>query len=120
MNWRAITVAAIFVAGLVPASAAESFSVQSLYVNCREPQGSALWALCMGYVSGVGSLMEIIGTTQTKSPPLNLPGWGICGKPTNGAMLQAFINWAQANPKYWNTPQLLGVAMALGKTWPCQ
>ena len=69
-------------------------------------------ALCTGYISGVGDMMAKYGKLQAA-------GFSMCGSPSNGAMAQAFENWAKAHPEPWADPQILGVATALTVTWPC-
>jgi Rap1a immunity proteins len=39
---------------------------------------------------------------------------------SSGAMVQAFRNWAERNPKDWGKEAVLGVMNALHETWPCK
>lgn len=41
------------------------------------------------------------------------------GPPTWGAGVQAFVNWARANPQKWGIPGELGVMYALAGAFPC-
>jgi len=34
-------------------------------------------------------------------------------------MEQAFKNWAEKNPQYWNEDEAVGAIVALSDTWPC-
>jgi hypothetical protein len=105
--------------GSLPADSAELINVQSLYRDCQAPESSALWGLCMGYVSGVGSALLIVGFAERQHPDQNYSPLAICGEMSNGAMVQAFINWAKKNPREWTKSQFSGVATALTETWPC-
>ena len=41
--------------------------------------------------------------------------------PTFGAIIQAFVKWAENHPEAWSgAPRQLGVMAALQKTWPCK
>ena len=101
-------------------SVSAQFNVQDLYLDCRAPERSPKWALCIAYISGVGNMMQLVGSTQLAHPNEWYAPLGICGDPSNGAMMQAFINWAEKNPQEWSTPRIIGVPNALISTWPCQ
>jgi Rap1a immunity proteins len=110
----------ILTAFISQAWAADIFSVQALYENCKAPDRSPRNALCLGYISGVGNVMQYVGSVSRKHPDENYNPLAICGEITNGAMVQAFENWAQKNPREWTSPQSIWVMAALGETWPCR
>jgi hypothetical protein len=45
--------------------------------------------------------------------------FSICGTPTYADTVQAFVNWAEANPSEGQDGRLVGVITALSKKWPC-
>jgi len=73
----------------------------------------------MGYISGIGNMMQVVGFQERLHPDQNYTALAICGSMTNAAMVQAFRNWAQKNPQEWTSPQFSGVMAALIETWPC-
>jgi hypothetical protein len=103
-------------------------SVQELYDWCKQPRDSVNFGYCLGFISGVGQMLLEIGPSSGLPTP---PTWwmpptierryGMCkeNKVTFGAMVQAFLNWAEQNPRQWEKPALFGVAVALSLTWPC-
>lgn len=110
---RLIAAIGFVLALLLPSSEearAEGGTIQSMYENCTDTEGKM--ALCDGYISGVGDMMDANGK-------LHAPGFSMCGSPSYGAMIQAFKNWAPQHPELWSKPQLFGVAAALMVTWPC-
>jgi len=54
---------------------------------------------------------------ETSDPRFAL---ALCGAPSHGAMIQAFINWAEKNPQQWATGKTAGVMLALQESWPCR
>ena len=110
----AIVVATIFI-GLFPARAAPvDSSVQELYRMCQERDGAVDAWRCTEYVAGVGDALDFSsGLPNTKL-------FAICGRPSYGAMVQAFKNWAVKHPEDWAKSRIYGVALALVQTWPCK
>lgn len=110
----------------IPASHGDDSSqkVQGLYEACKKPQASMEFGVCAGYVSGVGEMMLAQAMIFKKSHAIEkmpaLDNSIICGKTlTHGAMVQAFINWAEKNPQLWMDDQISGVMNALHDTWRC-
>ena len=70
--------------------------------------------LCIGVIRGVASVLK-------ENVVINRQ-YGICltGFTSFGQMQRAFINWANANPKYWQENGELGIRTALMETWPCK
>lgn len=95
-------------------------TVQNLYFSCKSPENSSRWALCYGYVAGIGNAMQFVGYEQNEHPDLNYIALAICGNMSNAAMVQAFVNWAEKNPQHWQDHQVTGVVTALVGTWPCK
>jgi hypothetical protein len=118
------TVLAFFLwAFAYPAGAAttdDALTVQSLYFNCKSAEGSPRWALCYAYIAGVGNALQFIGYAQAEHPDPNFRELAICGKITNAALVQAFMNWAEKHPQRWPDHQLAGIVTALTETWPCK
>jgi hypothetical protein len=106
MEWQRGLLFAWAVLSLMPCTAiATENDAQQLYDWCKQPAGSPLQMYCLGFVGGVGGAMVAAGS--------------ICGNPTIGARVQAFINWAEKNPRRWGLPDTLAVIWALKETWPC-
>jgi hypothetical protein len=100
--------------------------VQGLYTWCRDPPASAGSMFCLGYVAGVGQQMIINGfalrAMRLREDKSTLAFQAICGTSfiSNGAMQQAFINWAERHPEKWSENAQMGVTEAMRETWPCR
>jgi hypothetical protein len=120
MSWRAAAAGVLVLVGLLPANGQDyQFSVQNLYDACRQSGRSGQWTLCTSYVAGVGQMMAMEGRLNQKHLIDDNAPYAICGQPTNAAMVQAFKNWAEKNPREWTQPLLVGVVKALNENWPC-
>jgi Rap1a immunity proteins len=98
-------------------ASADLLNVQTLYFSCKEPEHSFSYGTCTGFVTGVRHTMQVVGYEQAKHPDQDYLKVAICGeKITGGAMVQAFKNWAEKNPRRWPTPHVMD---ALRETWPC-
>jgi hypothetical protein len=80
-------------------------------------------SFCLGYVAGIGALLEVNGSVVRQHPD---PAWrnlATCpdpnARPFRGGYRQAFINWASENPQLWRESSGTGVIVALGVNWPC-
>jgi hypothetical protein len=109
------SVALLLIAGLSSVNAqTNNDTVQDMYQRCT---GSDEWerTLCTGYVSGIGDYMSVVGVVRRDQE------LGLCASPTpsHGAMLQAFVIWAQHHPELWNKESEIGVGLSLRETWPC-
>src|SRR5262245_46587890 len=109
-----------FVLGFSSANAAPlDTTVQGLYRQCKSadadasPNGQLGRLACVAYIAGVGDTLQVQGDGGAKI-------MSICAKPSYGAMVQAFVNWAEANPREWGKNRLVGVVVALSKNWPCR
>jgi hypothetical protein len=109
------SVALLLIAGVSDVNAqAKNETVQDMYQICTGSDDTER-ALCTGYVTGIGDYMWLIGVAR-KDQQL-----GLCASPSpsHGAMLQAFVVWAQHHPELWNKEAEIGVRAALRETWPC-
>lgn len=104
--------------GLLSANAAGR-DVQSLYNACQKSSASQEFALCTGYISGVGEMLMLLGGYK-KNHPKEAGPFAICDAPSFGAMGQAFIDWAERNPQERAREQISGVVLALTQKWPCK
>jgi hypothetical protein len=102
----------------VPAITADVHDVQSLHQLCKKPIETQEFAVCMGFVSGVGETMGVLQFGIRTFPDFG--AFSICDAPPHGAMVQAFTDWAEKNPQEWKNPAILGVMTALRETWPCE
>jgi hypothetical protein len=118
---RSLISAIIIAAALLGANAApydpDKQNVQALYNVCKAPESSQLYAVCLGYISGVADTMQLLGAAQERHPEFKPVA--ICATPSYGAMVQGFVNWAEANPKEWDENRIVGVGGALKKNWGC-
>jgi hypothetical protein len=120
-------VALLLIAGLVSSSAVlsqpqqdtvSSANIELLLKSCKstyvEPR-----SLCFGIVIGSALVMKLVGLTASGAERQR---FGMCWKgpePSNDAEIQAFINWANANPQMWGQDGSAGVVITLTTTWPC-
>jgi hypothetical protein len=102
-------------------------NTQTLYRWCKAKTGSVEHGVCLGYIAGVGELMTVNGADVGSSRPQFLTNveiylWmtSICNAPTPGAMVQAFVNWAEKHPEKWGGERISSVMTALQETWPCK
>ncbi len=111
------------VAGAEDAGTADSgdfalVNVQDLVDLCTVPQGKDLTDegayFCMGYMTGVIQYHN----ARTAGPDENRV---VCPDPsvTRLELIEAFVDWARANPKYKDESAIEGVAAAAVGKWPC-
>jgi hypothetical protein len=103
----------------VPSANADDRTVQWLYESCQM-KDSDRYGICVGYIAGIGDLMFAFGANARQSQDINVSAFSICGNASYAARVQAFVNWAKANPQKWSDPYLFGVAEALRLNWPCR
>ena len=97
-------------------------TVRDLLQRC-ESQLPTEQALCVGYIAGIGAVTQTNGTMYQRGGPQvkdALKWISTCDNGPSGAMRQAFVNWAHANPERWELPASAGVMFALWQVWPCQ
>ena len=99
-------------------------SVQDLYQMCEMPITAPQHAVCLGYISAVGDLLKFLGANEFLGVNERLHAEagrhiGMCGSPTYGALVEAFVNWSRKNPRRWASHRLEGVMQALMEHWPC-
>src|ERR1700739_3849565 len=84
-TFRACLILTAMTLGLVsPAHAVDSRqTVQSLYQSCKSPENWPPYAICLGFIAGVGDAMQLIGIGVGQKPE-TVP-FAICGKPSYGA-----------------------------------
>ena len=83
-------VIAFFSQASAQAEVDDVLNVQTLNFSCKSPENSVLYGACMGYVTGVGNAMRVVGFQQAKHPDQDYWKIAICGKViTGGAMVQA-------------------------------
>src|SRR5262249_32448595 len=102
----------------VVSAADDMQDVQSLYSMCKN-QDAPGFGVCLGYISGVTEMLQSMRVHNERHPETAVP-FALCDNPTYGAILQAFINWAEKNPQEWHQHRLAGVVMAIHQTWPCK
>jgi hypothetical protein len=125
--------AAMFAILLTPISSQSEESkqdVQQLYRQCKTPAKDVERTFCVAFISGVAEQMIATGKLAAKQREEGnlandkdralLSFLSACPKASFGAMVQAFINWAERHPEEWSSPRQLGVMQVLRETWPCK
>lgn len=106
--------------GALAQTSTNADTVQFLYQACKAEPVSPLGRFCLGYSVGVGQMMVLNGYQGHEMglcPPPTIRG---TFTPSGGAMIQAFLNWAEKHPEKWAGPALVGFAVAMSTTWPCK
>mgnify|MGYP003639931047 CR=1 len=103
---------------LTEAKAEAPKSVQDFVEACKNGHPSFLY--CIGVANGVLATMGLVGTLQGKNADSRLPAHCAPNFVSNGQAIQAFQNWAQANPKAWQLDGQYGLMIAIEQTWPCK
>jgi hypothetical protein len=127
----ASTATVAIVLGATPLRSAESkLNVQDLYRQCTKPALDAERTFCVAFISGIAEQMIATGfgfrQRRAEGGFLDRDDRNIvsflsaCTRASFGAMVQAFVNWAEKHPEKWSTSRQLGVMMALRETWPCE
>ena len=119
---------AMFVAGATGAAKitpahAEANTAGELVAACRAPAASAQSAFCLGFVAGIGSILDANGyliESGTLVDP-SLAGVALCSKPSTKSeeLLATFFAWADSHAAALNRPAAIGVVEALTERWPC-
>ena len=122
MRLEAIVLCALAL-GLSTASAQNTGeqNTQALYRMCRN-EHDPNFALCLGYISGISDIMGAMGDYNKQKHIKDLGSWSFCAQQpilSYGAIVQTFVNWAQAHPERWSENQMLGVIFALREKFPC-
>ena len=98
--------------------------------QCTKPVLDAEGTFCVAFISGVAEQMIATGVVFRQrraeggfldgDDRLDMSFLSACTKASFGAMVQAFINWAEKHPEKWSTSRQLGVMASLRETWPCE
>ena len=117
---RSIVTAVLIVLGPALAVATPNdYDIQTLYRWCKSPEGTPNWNLCVGYIAGVADVLTFLAVQKKLHPEDNNP-IQLCGAPSYGALMQAFVNWAEKNPRDWSNNRITGVLRSIAENWPCQ
>ena len=110
----------------IDAEAAEikANTVQDLYRMCKS-SNYVEELFCLGVIAGSAGQLQYVAAVaeHLKDPQDRVLVLAIAACPdnaTNGAMFQAFINWAEKHPEKWSDEMQDGVNRALHETWPCR
>jgi hypothetical protein len=108
----------LFVAGSVlatPASA-EVVTTSALVSMCKNKANNAEQNFCHGFGQGVYD-MYLASRHPTKNPPfVCFPNPG----PTRNTVIDAFVGWAENNPKYATVSAADTIMRYLAGTYPCK
>jgi hypothetical protein len=91
----------------------------SLQGNSSDDDTTAAANFCYGVTQGVSQLMWwncLSREDGFAADPLLTAGL----PPSAGAAMQAWLNWARANPAKWNERFELSLIWALAEAFPCQ
>lgn len=103
---------------------AETRNVQDLHRQCTKAVATAEQIFCVAFISGVAEQMiangQVLDQVKNDDDRVLMLFLSACTKASFGAMIQAFIKWAENHPDKWDTPRQLGVMAALRETWPCK
>jgi hypothetical protein len=117
MKKLSFALAALALVSSAPIQAAPNpGTVQFLYETCRAEIAANMPRFCLGYILGVGQLMAVNAEFGDNFALCSVPK-GV--PPSGGAMIQAFLNWAEKHPESWTQRNLFGLALALRESWPC-
>jgi hypothetical protein len=109
----------------IPTNAEEDKpTIQALYQKCKSNDPQKVY--CFGFIDGIVTHMRIMAIAAEQMDNqverrflLELSKF--CGHDASrGAMLQAFLNWAEKHPEKWSQYDGFGVVEALQETWPCR
>ncbi|MES2550064.1 MAG: Rap1a/Tai family immunity protein [Pseudomonadota bacterium] len=92
--------------------------VQKLLNDCESDEAFAYGA-CLGMARGTAAVMQFNCSLYQDGTSTITFFAADSSNATYGAMIQAFINWARANPSEWGTRGELGMITALRETFPC-
>jgi len=111
-------------------------TVQDLYEWCKLDIGNLSTeedlatvpmrhGFCLGYLKGIADTQSAVGgpNYHLKGADLTklLKVLAICDTTYSAASLrQAFLNWVEANPKFWRMSAGFGAATAFNQIWPCK
>ena len=119
------------------ASAQSELKTQALYEMCKIDVDNLSTAqdyaekpisrgFCLGYLSGIATMQVLIGGELEDRSKLTGPGrdylrtMAACdARFTAGSLRQLFLNWAEANPKLWQSPASFCAFTAFNRAWPC-
>lgn len=107
----------------------QSSDVEDLLQACAaDPNDAATYAdagktlnlgYCVGIIAGVKDITAAncwaLRAGEGGSKSLSADTLGV----SRNAAIQAFKNWAEANPQQWNVYASLGVMTAMRETFPC-
>jgi hypothetical protein len=118
--WAVIAVIATIWAGVPGVVSAEDASndIQELLFDC-ESADSLDFGICIGVMKGVSGVADLNCEALRKGARADI--WAAeTDDVTFGAMKQAFINWAKANPDMWSYDGSWGATVAISNTFPCR
>lgn len=106
-------------AGAIPALADTEDNVQRGLNDCRAvliEEGYDA-GRCIGMAAGIGMVLAMNCFSRDDG---YMPQFAAEPYPSNGAAIQAFINWAEKNPQHWGKRFSIGMMIALSETYPCK
>ena len=98
---------------------------QTLYGDCTSNNETRQLS-CIRYLQGVAEMMGVVASFHNipnlpQEKKDDLMPFSVCsGESVTGAEVQqVFVNWAKANPKEWQKPEILGAWSAIETAWHC-
>lgn len=126
--WKPFVFAALLAApASVGAQAIDRWSVQGTLRSCealsRLEAGERLSDAELAAAGECGAFMRGVGTVLvygcTSKEEGYFPLYVADAPPSTGAAVQAYINWARANPALWGESAVDGIILALMEAFPC-
>ena len=86
------------------------------YLDVCSTQSNPFSFYCHGVIQGIAFTAQLNGIKlEDITDRACIPK-----ETTQGQLLQAFINWAKANPQLWQRPAKHLILTSLVRTWPCK
>ncbi len=101
-----------------PSHAAGGRTVEMLLKICENDTGMEL-IVCDAVIGSVASVLSLNCGYSTKGYSMPEALKADVSGATNGALIQAFKNWASDNPQALSVDERTGVIIALASTFPC-
>lgn len=120
LGFTVSTVFLLFLAEPAFSQEIKNTSVQAFILYCKDylnGQTAFDQGLCMGAAEASAGYMAglcAFGSEANRQLGANIPP-----EMTYGALIQTFINWAEANPKLWTINVGIGMSAAFKENFPC-
>lgn len=113
---------------MVIAQEDDGWSVQAMLYACEDAQAIVAGksdrsfraihdaGRCLGFMRGLGVMLAYNCSSKEMGYS---PFYQAAVPPALGAVIQAYVNWARANPEMWGEQAQDGALLAIMDTFPC-